>query len=200
MGSHAAPKRSVQHHPGPVTLAFKVMTVKPRKVPLVLLRGWPALPALVLLWPAAHGRLTDYADPVLGYDAVLCLLTCLLVTPVITIAKAPVTKLRWWYGNWVFTLGLAGLLIHVTDNHGGVTDRMGGTPVDWTGTLIVALLLPMTLTSSAVAQKMLGPEWKRWQRRLVWSVWVIVGVHLVFLHSWLSLEAYAGCNPHHDRR
>lgn len=189
MGRH---RKVAPRHDGPVTLAFRAMSARPRRVPAFLLRIWPALPALTLLWPAIHGALVLYADAVLGYDAVLCLLMCLLVTPVITVARAPIAKLRWWYGNWVFTLGLAGLLVHLMDARGTVMDRMGGTPVDWTGTLIVALLLPMALTSSAVSQKLLGPEWKRWQRRLVWTVWAVVGIHLALLHSWTALAAYGG--------
>lgn len=155
------------------------------------MRAWPLLPVAALTWPVMHGTLPKYADAVLGYDAILCLYACLLVTPVITVAKMPVSKLRWWYGNWVFALGLIGLNVHMTFGSGGPAEKIGGTPVIWTGTLIVCLLLPMAVTSSKAAQRVLGQEWKRWQRWLVWSVWALTGIHLALLQAWTSLAAYA---------
>jgi len=157
---------------------------------MLLLRGWPAVFALVLARPALHGALTAYADPVLGFDAVLCLLACLAVTPVITVTRSAVTRLRWWYGNWVFALGAAGLALHLAAGSGSAAARTAGTAVDWTGTVIVVLLAPMAATSSAAAQKLLGPEWKRWQRWGVWAVWVLVGAHLALIRAWLVLGAY----------
>jgi DMSO/TMAO reductase YedYZ heme-binding membrane subunit len=162
--------------------------VRPRSVVnagYVALRAWPAVLALTLLWPAVHGRLAAVADPVIGFDAALCLVACLAVTPVITVVRAPVARLRWWYGNWVFVLALAGLLIHLVNPPGSVAFRVAGNAVDWTGTLIVVLLLPMAVTSSVVAQRLLGPEWKRWQRSLVWFVWAFVAVHLLLTGVWL---------------
>jgi hypothetical protein len=156
----------------------------------VTLRAWPALPVLLLLWPAFHGKVMAYADTVLGYDAVLALVACLAVTPVITVAKAPIAKLRWWYGNWVFFLGAAGFALHLAYPPGSLAYRAAGGAVDWSGTLLLALLLPMTATSSALAQKVLGPEWKRWQRGLVWAVWACVGLHLAVMGAWLPLAAY----------
>lgn len=180
---------------GPVTAVVKVVTFKPRRRASALaLRAWPAVPALCLLWPAYHGKVMAYADAVLGYDAVLALVACLGVTPVITVARMPVAKLRWWYGNWVFVLGAAGLAVHLAYPPGSLGFRAAGTSVDWSGTLIIALLLPMTVTSSVVAQKLLGPEWKRWQRWLVWIVWACVGFHLYLMHAYLPLAAYAAAS------
>jgi DMSO/TMAO reductase YedYZ heme-binding membrane subunit len=156
----------------------------------VALRAWPAVLALTLLWPAVHGRLAAVADPVIGFDAALCLAACLAVTPAITVVRAPVAKLRWWYGNWVFVLALAGLLIHLAYPPGSVAFRVAGNAVDWTGTLIVVLLLPMAVTSSVAAQRLLGPEWKRWQRSLVWLVWAFVAVHLLLTGVWLAAGGF----------
>jgi DMSO/TMAO reductase YedYZ heme-binding membrane subunit len=182
-----------RHVPGPVTAVNRVLSVKPkRKVSWLALRAWPAVPALFLIWPAYHGRIMSYADSVLGFDAVLSLVACLAVTPVITVAKMPVAKLRWWYGNWVFFLGAAGLAVHLAYPPGSMAARAAGNSVEWTGTLIIVLLLPMAATSSAAAQKLLGPEWKRWQRGLVWLVWAAIGLHLYLMHSWLPLGAYGG--------
>lgn len=179
--------------PGPVTAAFKVMAYRPRhRWPDLALRLWPLLPALFLIGPALHNTLMSYADDVLGYDAVLALVACLAVTPFITVARVRIAKLRWWYGNWVFFLGAAGLALHIAYPPGGSPAcGVAGNAIDWTGTLVIALLLPMTATSSAAAQKLLGPEWKRWQRGLVWVVWAAIGVHLAVMHAWLPLEAYA---------
>jgi DMSO/TMAO reductase YedYZ heme-binding membrane subunit len=156
----------------------------------VALRTWPVIPVLCLLRPAARGLLPGYADQVLGFDAVLCLAACLAVTPVMTIARAPAAKLRWWYGNWVFVLGSAGLAVHLACPPGSMGDRAASDLVKWTGTAVIVLLLPMAVTSSAVAQKLLGPEWKRWQRAGVWAVWAVVVVHLALLHAWLATGAY----------
>jgi len=155
-----------------------------------LLRAWPLAFVLPLVYVALKGKLMDYADPVIGFDAVLCMIACLAVTPLITLAKMPIAKLRWWYGNWVFFLGAAGLELHVVYPPVNPLCGMAGTSVDWTGTLIIALLLPMTATSSTAAQKLLGPEWKRWQRWLVWAVWGAIGIHLAVMMTWLPLTAY----------
>jgi hypothetical protein len=145
---------------------------------------------LFLIRPIFAGRLLGYADTIIGYDAVLCLIGCLAITPFITVARLKIAKLRWWYGMWVFVLGSAGLAIHLAYPPGSMMARAGGNSVDWTGLLIVTLLLPMAATSSVLAQKALGPEWKRWQRGLIWLVWVSIGVHLALMHSWLALGAY----------
>lgn len=185
-------RHRVRQQQGPVTTVVKAVTFKPRsRVSALTLRAWPAIPALCLLWPAFHGRVMSYADTVLGFDAVLALVACLAVTPVITVAKMPIAKLRWWYGNWVFVLGAAGLAVHLAYPPGSIGFRAAGSSVDWSGTLIIALLLPMTATSSVVAQKMLGPEWKRWQRWLVWIVWACVGFHLYLMRAWMPLAAFA---------
>jgi DMSO/TMAO reductase YedYZ heme-binding membrane subunit len=188
-GRHAAP--APVRPLGPVTLAFRAAAFEPRRrLSRLVLRAWPAVPALCLLWPARHGLLPAYADRVLGLDAVLALVACLAVTPVITVSRAPVTRLRWWYGNWVFALGCAGLAVHLAYPPGDMSYRMASDSVNWTGTVIVVLLLPMAVTSSTVAQRLLGQEWKRWQRVLVWVVWGCVGVHLALLHAWLVTGAY----------
>lgn len=166
------------------------MSYNPDKLPSFLLRAWPLAYVLPLLYVAAKGQLMNYADPIIGFDAVLCLIACLAVTPVITTVKIPIAKLRWWYGNWVFFLGATGLALHLTYPPINVACGTAGSAVNWTGTLIIALLLPMTATSSIAAQKLLGPEWKRWQRWLMWAVYCAVGIHLALIHAWLPFGAY----------
>jgi DMSO/TMAO reductase YedYZ heme-binding membrane subunit len=167
------------------------MSFKPKhKLSDLMLRLWPLLPLIPLAYAAAHGKLMAYADDTLGYDAVLALVACLAVTPVITAVKMPIAKLRWWYGNWVFFLGATGLVLHLAYPPGTLAARAAGNSVDWTGTLIIALLLPMTATSSVIAQKLLGPEWKRWQRGLVWVVWAVIALHLYLMHAPVTLAAY----------
>jgi DMSO/TMAO reductase YedYZ heme-binding membrane subunit len=179
--------------PGPVTAAFSVVTRTPPKPARIAIYAWPVIPVLALIPAATHDRLLNYADTVLGFDATLCLVACLAVTPLITIARAKITKLRWWYGIWVFILGAAGLTIHIVFPPGGMPQRVSGNAIEWTGLLIVTLLLPMTITSNAVTQKLLGPEWKRWQRNLMWAVWAVTAIHFLTMQSWVVLIGYSAC-------
>jgi DMSO/TMAO reductase YedYZ heme-binding membrane subunit len=175
---------------GPVTTAFAAVTVPQTKPTSILLYVWPAAPMLALIIPALRGHLLLYADATLGYDATLCLIACLLITPVTTVVRLSIMKLRWWYGMLVFYIALAAIGIHLAYPPGSLPTRIAGNLTDWTGVLILALLTPMALTSCKAAQKLLGPEWKKWQRNLMWCVWGIVGVHLCTTHVWLVVAAY----------
>jgi DMSO/TMAO reductase YedYZ heme-binding membrane subunit len=176
---------------GPVTTVLYAVTTKPQTKPTsVLLYIWPAIPVAALILPALRGHLLSYADAALGYDATLCLVACMLITPVTTVAKLSIIKLRWWYGMLVFYIAVAAIIIHLAYPPGTIATRVAGNVTDWTGTLILALLTPMALTSCKTAQKLLGPEWKKWQRNLMWFVWGIVGVHLYTTHAWLVVVAY----------
>ena len=177
---------------GPVTAAFRAIGARQHPVVHAVLLTWPAVPVLLLFRAALHGRLAVYADSVLGFDAVLCLITCLAVTPFITVARLKITKLRQWYGVWVFALSAAGLAVHLLQA-GSLALRVAGSAVDWTGTLAVVLLFPMAVTSAVLAQKLLGPEWKRWQRNLMWTVCAVIAGHFVLLHAWLTVIAYGEC-------
>lgn len=159
---------------------------------MFLLRGWPLIPVMFLLIPALRRSPAFYGDAgeVLGFDATLCLVACISITPLMTVMRARVAALRWWYGVWMFTLGAAGLMLEVVRQPAHPLADAAGTSVNWTGLLIVVLLAPMTITSNAVAQRLLGPEWKRWQRTLVWVVWALVAIHLVALQSWLAASAF----------
>lgn len=187
-GRHAAGRRAPARYPGPVTAAF-TLARRPHPKPLaVVLRAWPALFALALARPALAGSplLGDYASMVLGLDATLCLIATILVTPLITVTKVSAAKLRWWYGVWMFVLGFAGLVLALTVTAGTMGERTAGNAVNWTGTLLVVLLFPAAAMSNKACQKLMGPEWKRWQRGLVWTVWAVVAGHLLLLHSWTA--------------
>lgn len=151
------------------------------------LRLWPLLPALFLL--IHRERFADLYGLILGLDATLCLIACITITPLMTVAKLPIARLRWWYGVWMFALGVAlalGTIILDTST----VHAMAGNSVNWTGLVIVLILLPMTITANTVSQKALGPEWKRWQRYLMWIVWTLVGLHLAALMAWPTLTGY----------
>ena len=80
--------------------------------------------------------------------------------------------------------GFAGLAIAVSGRYMGsvaMAMRSAGHAREWTGTVIVVLLAPLVLTSSTLAQKMLGSHWKTWQRRLTWAVWGAITVHVLLL-------------------
>lgn len=184
------PGRHARTTVGPVTAVFTAVS-KPQTKPIsVLLYTWPAVPVLALILPAYRGHLLQYADAALGYDATLCLIACLLITPVMTVARLSIVKLRWWYGMLVFYIALAATAIHLAYPPGTMETRIAGNVTDWTGVLILALLTPMAITSCKAAQKLLGPEWKKWQRNLMWCVWGVVGAHLYTTHVWLVLAAY----------
>jgi methionine sulfoxide reductase heme-binding subunit len=147
----------------------------------------PLVPLGVMIWPLWH-RLpgaTEAAGNILGFGAVLSLLACLAVTPVTTLTgRKGAARWRRHFGVCVFILGLAGLIIALTGRGMGpdaLGTRTTGHAREWTGTVIVALLLPLAATSSMFAQKALGAHWKAWQRRLTWAVWIAVTVHLLVL-------------------
>lgn len=123
----------------------------------------------------------------LGFGALLALVACLAVTPLMTLARARIASLRFWWGMWVFVLGVAGLAVHVVYGPGGLGRRVAGSAVDWTGLLIVVALIPLAATSGTAAKRLLGAEWKRWQRALVWAVWLLAAAHLAVMGDGISL-------------
>jgi DMSO/TMAO reductase YedYZ heme-binding membrane subunit len=187
---HAAPKHQ-QRVPGPVTGALKVIRLSEPKPLAFLLRAWPAVPPLFLIFPFLHrGDTGHYAGVILGLDATLCLVACIAVTPLITLARIKATRYRMIYGVWMFTIGALGLAVTVLLDHPLVM-AVAGDSVQWTGTALILLLLPMTVTSNAACQRLLGPEWKRWQRSLLWAVYVLVLVHLAALRSYEALTGFS---------
>lgn len=180
--------------PGPVTAGMQVLRKREPRPVYLALRLWPAIPPLFLILPALHRspHLDLWAGNVLGLDATLCLVACITITPLVTLMRARAAALRWHYGIWMFALGGAGLALTVLLGMGNAAHAAAGDSVRWTGTMTVVLLVPMAATSSAAAQKLLGPEWKRWQRILLWTVWWLVAVHLAGMQAWLVLAALAG--------
>ncbi len=175
-------------HParGAVILADLIMTM-PRRTGTGVAYLLPLAPLALLAWPLyCHvPGVTADAGNILGFGAVLCLLACLAVTPAAVLTgMRKASRWRRHYGLCVFALGLAGLVIAVTSQGmapGGMPGQAAGHVREWTGTVIVVLLIPLTLTSSTLAQKMLGAHWKTWQRRLTWAVWAAITVHLLIL-------------------
>lgn len=180
-GKHRAPTRPT----GPVTAAFAVLGKKQPTPIRIIAYIWPVIPPLALIPAALHGHLLAYADAVLGYDATLCLIACLAITPLITVMKLNIAKLRWYYGVMVFFIALAAAGIHLAYPPGTMQTRIAGNIIDWTGLLILTFLTPMAITSCKVAQKLLGPEWKKWQRNLMWCVWAALVIHFLVMHAWL---------------
>jgi DMSO/TMAO reductase YedYZ heme-binding membrane subunit len=147
----------------------------------------PLVPLGVMIWPLwrQFPDVTKAAGDILGFGAVLSLLACLAVTPV-TLVTGGKGAARWrrHFGLCVFVLGFAGLVIALTGRSmspENVGMRTTGHAREWTGTIIVALLIPLAATSSMFAQKALGAHWKTWQRRLTWAVWIAVTFHLLVL-------------------
>ena len=141
------------------------------KAAAACLAAVPLLPVLVIARAADYRipHLQDYAGVILGLGATLCLLGCLAVTPVTWLARWPsAASWRRWLGLCVFITGAAGLAVAMAGSRTGTQAGMaaGGTAREWTGTLIVALLLPLAVISNNASQRMLGRGWKTWQRRL----------------------------------
>jgi DMSO/TMAO reductase YedYZ heme-binding membrane subunit len=185
---HRKPER--QRTPGPVTAGLKVISKPEPRILGWIFRCWPAVPPLALILPFLHqDRPAHFAGVILGLDATLCLVMCMSVTPLLTVAKVKAHRYRMIYGVWMFVLGAAGLALAVLLDP-EMAESMAGDSVAWTGTTLVLLLLPMTLTSNRVAQRWLGPEWKRWQRGLLWAVYVLVLGHLAALQSYAVLLGF----------
>lgn len=175
--------------PGPVTGALRVLRKPEPRLLMVLLRIWPAIPPLALIAPLLrHEPLGGYAGTILGLDATLCLVGCVTVTPLLSVVRVKATRYRMIYGVWMFVIGALGLLITLLLDP--MVHAVAGNSVQWTGTALILLLLPMTLTSNQVAQRLLGPEWKRWQRTLLWVVYILVLAHLAALRSWDVLAGF----------
>jgi sulfoxide reductase heme-binding subunit YedZ len=137
-------------------------------------------------------RLQVYGGQVLGLGATLALLACLAVTPVSRLVKfRQASRWRKWFGLCVFWLGSAGLAIAALGGPLGQWGmRLSGHVQDWTGTVIVAALVPLALISNNWSQKMLGAYWKSWQRRLTWVAWAAVAVHVLTLAAWQTEAAF----------
>jgi methionine sulfoxide reductase heme-binding subunit len=155
------------------------------------------LPLVIMLRPlyAQPPDLQKDAGDVLGLGAILCLLACLSITPLMRVTNLRgANTWRKWYGLSVFILGFAGLAIAVSG--GPVTTSKlaiqgpAGHIGEWTGTVIVFLLVPLALTSAKLAQQLLGKYWKIWQRYLMWAVWAMLAVHLAILRNWIAEIAY----------
>lgn len=60
------------------------------------------------------------------------------------------------------------------------------------GTLAIFLMIPLALTSSTFAMKLLGRKWK-WLHKLVYLIAILIAAHLIFLGEGLFLSLlYAG--------
>lgn len=175
---------------GPVTAAFEIATRSYGLLPRLIARTWPAIPALTLIRAILDGTFYAHADTVLGYDAVLCLVACLAITPFVTVAGARIARLRLVYGLWMCAIGAVAVAVHLSLPRTPMGWALAGTTVNFTGLLIVALLVPMAASSGPRAQRLLGREWKRWQRALIWAVWAAVALHLAVLRGWPQLAAY----------
>ena len=152
------------------------------------LRILPLIPILVMLRPvlADSPGAAFNGGSVLGFGATLCLIACLAITPLSRFIKIrDAASWRKWYGLCVLLLGATGILFSILDGPIGSWPMMvSGNVREWTGVLIVAALIPLAVTSNRPSQKFMGPNWKTWQRRLTWAVWLLLAIHLAVLADW----------------
>ena len=156
----------------------------------------PLLPVLVIARASTFriAHLADYAGVILGLGATLSLLACLAITPVSWLARFPsAASWRRWLGLCVFFTGAAGLAVAElgvrTREQAGMA--AAGTVREWTGTLIIVILVPLAVISNRVSQRLLGGHWKTWQRRLTWAAWAVIAIHIVTLAAWEVELAFA---------
>ena len=184
--ARTAPARTAAAQPGALTSILRPAAVLLPLAPLVIM----AHPIL------AHApRLQVYGGQVLGLGATLCLIGCLAVTPVTRVIRWP--RAAWWrryLGMCVFVTGAAGLVIAALGLPGSGRSQwlmnLSGSAREWTGTVIVLALIPLAVTSNNLSQKLLGTHWKTWQRRLTWTAWGVLAVHIVTLAMWQTELAF----------
>jgi len=141
----------------------------------------------VRAWP----ELGLYADDVLGTGIFLIFLGMLAVTPLVTVTgQRWFTRLRWYYGVCAALTAVAALgIIIVVPATGGMSGKLAGNVITFTGTMAILAFIPLGLTASSAAQRWLGRYWKPLHRivfgiwaLLLFHVWLIMGLHGVFLN------------------
>jgi DMSO/TMAO reductase YedYZ heme-binding membrane subunit len=163
-----------------------------RPAAIALARFLPLAPLAVMLRPvwADAPRLQVYAGDVLGLGATLCLVACLAVTPAAKLVRwKQAAWWRRWLGLCMFITGSAGAVIALAGPDGWLPS-LSGHVQQWTGTALVAALIPLAVTSNTASQKMLGGFWKTWQQRLTWAAWAILAVHVLTLGMWRVEAAF----------
>jgi DMSO/TMAO reductase YedYZ heme-binding membrane subunit len=152
---------------------------------------WPVILLLAAGIPLARG-VPASGISILADGALLAFLAALAITPWITLTgRVSCQRLRWWYGSWAAWLSLVLLvLVASVPTPGGMACSLSCTAAPWTGTLAAGLTLPMLVTSNKLSQRQLGAYWKRLQRILMYSLWVLIAVHLIALRLWALTDAY----------
>ena len=151
-----------------------------------LLYVWPAL-ALIPMGPSVFfGAKTpddfnSYNANVLGGASLIAFLATLTITPLVTVTGSrKYVALRRVYGLWAFVLGFVAFVAAaiIGPDPDGVTGRIAGHAALLTGTLLIALLLPLGLTGNRRAQLILGRSWRKFQKPMTYLVWAVMVLHI----------------------
>jgi methionine sulfoxide reductase heme-binding subunit len=162
-----------------------------RKTPAIILLGAPAALPLFFMMPALltlnANTFSTSVNDTLGTGAEMCLLLCLLVTPMATLTRQHwFVPLRRWYGIMV-ACGAIGNGLGAgffTNFAGGFFGRVAGHLFELLGLIMVMLLIPLLITSNKWAQRKLGRYWKQLQQ-LNYAVWGLLLVHLIVLDGFV---------------
>jgi DMSO/TMAO reductase YedYZ heme-binding membrane subunit len=171
-----------------VDFKFGGSRIKRKAVALILL-GAPATVPLFFMLPALvtlnSNTFATSVDDTLGTGAEICLFLCLLVTPLAMLTGQHwFIPLRRWYGIMMACSAIGdATAAGITDDFaGGVFGRLAGHVFELMGFMMVMLVIPVLLTSSAWAQRKLGRYWKRLQQ-LTYVIWGLLAAHLMLLEG-----------------
>lgn len=167
-----------------------------RQTFLLRLLGAPALLPVAFEIPGTlHGLLTGdggtvhgSGNDVLGTGGALLLFAMLAVTPLRTLTRRQwFVPLRRWYGVVLgFTIFLdAALASNDTAFNGAVGAKLAGHSFLLVGFTITLILVPLTIQGiwNQWTMHQLGKYWKPFQKYGTYTVWGLLGVHLMLLEG-----------------
>lgn len=156
---------------------------RPRDIRL-LFAGAPALiPVVLMLPPISRGHGYFLGNDVLGLGSALLLFAALSVTPLRTLTKKQwFVPLRRWYGVMFAVTALVGGTIDSIAPGGPVTGLVSKAAL-LTGTLMTLILVPLLVMGiwNKWSMKQLGKYWKSIQKYGTYTVWGLLGFHMLLL-------------------
>ena len=171
--------------------------------------GLPALLPLVFMAPGViqglvtgnGGVVHDAGNDVYGTGGALLLLTMLCVTPLRTLTREQwFVPLRRWYG---VVFGLTIFFDAATASNdpafaGAPVARLGAHSFLLIGTLMTLIVVPLFIQGvwNQATMRQLGKYWKPLQRYGTYSVWALLGIHLLLLEGF-GVEHADAIGPDH---
>ncbi len=176
-----------------MSLADRI-NVAARKIPSWLVYGAGLLPAPLLFWMAATGRLgvepINALEREYGELALKLLIAGLCITPLRRHLKVNLLKFRRAIGLLAFFYVAAHFCVWaVLDVQ--TLDRVWGDilkrPYVTIGMTAFVAMMPLALTSNNASVRRLGPRWRK-LHRLTYGVAVLGAVHFIWLSKGFQIE------------